>query len=136
MEQTPLFHEDLNAALGYLVSALGGPKRVGSEMWPSMSPDKAGRKLSDCLNDNHQQKFSPDDIMWLLREGRKYGVHSAMSFISEESGYDTPQPIEPEDERAKLQRQYVEATKMMAGIAKQMEKLSSAEPSKIDLRAM
>lgn len=132
MEQTPLFHEDLNAALGYVISALGGNKRIGSAMWPAMSPDKAGRKLADCLNDNHQQRFSPDDIMWLLAEGRRAGVHSAMVFIACECGYEQPQPIEPEDERAKLQRQYIEATKAMALLASRMERLSDVDETRGD----
>lgn len=127
MEQPALFHEDLNAALGHLISALGGPKVVGSSMWPAITPpDKAGRKISDCLNDNHQQRFSGDDILWLLREGRRAGVHSAMAFIAAQCGYELPRPIEPEDARAKLQRDYIEATKAMGDLVARMERLETA----------
>ena len=127
MEQTPLFHEDLNAALVHLVSALGGPKKVAASMWPAIKcPEKAGRRLSDCLRDNHQQKLDLEDLLWLLEAGRKAGIHSAMAFITDQAGYDRPKPLEPEDERAKLQREYTEATKMMAQIADRMERLNAA----------
>lgn len=123
--QQPLFHEDLAGALNHLISALGGPKKVGSAMWPSITnPEKAGRKLSDCLNDNHLQKFSPDDVMWLLREGRKAGIHSAMAFINEECGYAAPQPVDPENEAAALQRQFIQSVKQQAEMLKRMERLS------------
>lgn len=124
--QQPLFHEDLNHALDYLISALGGNKKVAVDLWPSMesAPDKAGRKLSDCLNDNHQQKLSPTELLWLLAEGRKQGIHSAMAFITGECGYADPQPIEPEDEAAELQRQFIAAQKEMSAALKRMERLS------------
>lgn len=124
MDQTPLFHEDLNSALGYLISALGGNKQVGAALWPSMSPEKAGRKLADCLNDNHQQKFSPDDIVWLLSEGRKAGVHSVMAYLCQECGYSDPQPIEPENEAAELQRQFIQGVSTLGAILKRAEKLN------------
>lgn len=125
MEQTPLFHEDLNAALTHLISALGGAKKVGSEMWPSITPpEKAGRKISDCLNDSHQQRFTFDDLMWLLRAGRAAGVHSAMAFLAEECGYDQPRPIEPVDEAAELQRQFNQSVKQQQEILRRMERIS------------
>lgn len=130
MEQTPLFHEDLRAALGYVISALGGNKRVGSSMWPSMSPDKAGRKVADCLSDSHAQRFTEEDIMWILRAGRQAGVHSAMAFLTTECGYEPPRPLEPEDERAKLQRDYIAATQLMREIANRMDRLATSDDDK------
>lgn len=124
--QQPLFHEDINHALDYLISALGGNKKVAVALWPSMekAPDKAGRKLSDCLNDNHQQKLSPTELLWLLAEGRKQGIHSAMAFITGECGYAAPQAIEPEDEAAQLQREFIAAKKELGTMLIRMERLN------------
>lgn len=124
MDQEPLFHEDLNGALGYVISALGGAKVVGSGLWPSMPADKAGRKVSDCLNDNHAQKFSLDDLLWILSEAKLKGVHSAMAFINEQVGYASPVPVEPEDQAAALQRDFIEAQRGMNTILKRMERLN------------
>ena len=48
-----------------------------------------------------------------------------MAFIAMECGYSTPQPVEPEDERAALQRQYIEAAKSMARIADRIEQMAA-----------
>lgn len=123
-KQEELFHEDINAALGHVISALGGNKKVGVELWPSLSADQAGKKVSNCLNSEHAQQFHPCDIVWILREGRKAGAHSAMGFINQECGYAPPQPIEPEDESAELQRQFIASVKQQAEMLKRMERLS------------
>lgn len=124
MEQEPLFHEDLNGALGYVISALGGAKVVGNGLWPSMPVDKAGRKVSDCLNENHAQKFSLDDLLWILAEARKRGVHSAMAFINNHAGYAAPVPIEPEDQLAALQREFIQAHQGISELMRKMERFN------------
>jgi len=122
--QEELFHEDINAALGHVIAAIGGYKRVGVELWPTQPADQAGRKLANCLNPDHAQNLHPSDVLWILREGRKKGIHSAMAFIAGECGYANPSPVEPEDEAAALQRQFIEAQQQMAQMMRRMEKLS------------
>jgi hypothetical protein len=122
--QEELFHEDLNAALTHVITALGGMKRVGVELWPSQPADQAGRKLANCLNGAHAQELHPTEVLWILAEGRKKGVHTAMAYISRECGYADPQPVEPEDEAAELQRQFIQAQQQMTQMLKRMEKLN------------
>jgi hypothetical protein len=122
--QEELFHEDINAALNHVIAAIGGMKAVGVELWPSLSADKAGRKVADCLNSDRAQQFHPDELIWILSEARKKGVHSAMAFITGECGYADPVPVEPEDEAAKLQREFIAAQAQMTQMLKRMEKLN------------
>lgn len=122
--QEELFHEDIYAALSHVISAIGGAKHVGVELWPSLSADKAGRKVADCLNSDRAQQFHPDELVWILSEARKKGVHSAMAFITTECGYADPTPVEPEDEAAKLQREFIAAQAQMTQMLKRMEKLN------------
>ena len=122
--QEELFHEDVNAAIGHVIAAIGGPKEVGHSLWPTLTPDAAARRISDCLNPVRTQQLHPADLMWILKEGRRRGVHSAMAFISRECGYADPQPIEPEDEAAKLQRDFIAAQKQMHALVKRMERLN------------
>lgn len=119
-----LFHEDLNSALAHLVSALGGPKKVGNQLWPSLSIDGAARKVHHCLNDQHQQDFKPNEVIWLLREARKKGVHSAMSYVCGELGYQEPVELNPETEAEKLQREFIQAMSYQKTLADRMEKLT------------
>lgn len=123
-QQEELFHEDINAALGHAISALGGNKKVGTQLWPSLTPDQAGKKVSNCLNHDHAQQFHPCDILWILRESRKTGIHSAMAFLAQECGYAAPQPIEPEDEAAALMREFNNSVKMQRGILSRLERLN------------
>lgn len=44
-----------------------------------------------------------------------------------ESGYADPQPIEPEDERARLEREFIAAVKVMSGMADRLARLGIRE---------
>lgn len=122
--QPALFYESLNDALREVVLALGGTKKVGSDMRPEKSADDAARWVSDCLNPDRREKFDPEQVLWLLRAGRKIGCHSGTYFICSDAGYSSPQPIEPQDEKAELQRQFIEASKHISRLADRIEKIS------------
>jgi hypothetical protein len=126
-EQPPLFYESINDVLREIVHALGGTKKVGNLMRPQKTIDDAGRWVSDCLNPDRREKFDPDDTMWLLREARKVGCHAAINFICSDAGYSNPLPIEPEDELAQLQREFIESTKCLSRMASRIEQLSGGQ---------
>ena len=92
--QPALFHESISDALRELVAALGGTKAVGARMRPELPADHAGRWLNDCLNDSRREHLTPEQLLWLLAEGRRTGLHSAMGWIASECGYTTPERIE------------------------------------------
>jgi hypothetical protein len=123
-QQTPLFCETISEALKEAVKALGGPKKVGEKLRPEMAADAAGRWLSDCLNPECRAKLDLDQALWVLREARKVNYHGAMNFICSDTGYANPQPIEPEDEKAKLMREFIEATKQQTRNVERLERLS------------
>jgi hypothetical protein len=120
--QPALFHESISGALRELVSALGGTKAVGARMRPELPADHAGRWLNDCLNESRREHLTPEHLLWLLAEGRRTGLHGAMGWITSEVGYSIPEPIEPEDQRAQLQREYIEAARSMARLADRIER--------------
>lgn len=122
--QEELFHEDLSAALGHVISALGGNKSVGVALWPSLSADAAGKKVANCLNNEHAQQFHPQDILWILKQAKQAGIHSAMAYIASECGYAMPAPIEPLDEAAQLQKEFINAVQMQERLLRRFEKLN------------
>ena len=122
MNQQSLFHETLTEALQDCIRALGGAKAVGHAMRPEKSIDDARRWLLDTLNPDRAEKLAPDQVLWILKESRKVGCHAAMAYIARECGYADPQPIEPEDERATLQREYIAAVKTLSAITTRIER--------------
>lgn len=121
MSQQPLWHENIEQALQSLVDALGGFKRVGGEMWPTIPAEEAGRRLADCLNPKRQHKLSLSELCWLLAKGRSIDCHLAMAFLNTQSGYAPPQTIEPEDEFQKSQRLFARGVEQLAELAKKLE---------------
>ena len=132
--QPVLFVESFTDALREVVRACGGSKVVGAKLWPEKAPDAAARLLQDCLNDTRAEKLSPDQVLLLTRMGRERGCHAVMAFLAGECGYAPPQPIEPEDERAALQREYIEATKVLATLATRLDRLEAAPAALTALR--
>lgn len=124
-KQDPLFVESISEALKEVVKALGGAKKVGQMLKPAKPADEAGRWLMDALNSDRREKLDQDQIMWLLREARRIGCHVAMNFICDDCSYSRTTPIEPEDEKARLQREFIEASKHMARIAGRIEQMSA-----------
>lgn len=124
-KQIPMFFEDIHEAISTDVAALGGKKAVGSMLWgESQTPDKAGEKLSNCLNSEHRQKLSLNEMLVIQREARKIGSYATAHFIASETGFTQPQPIEPEDEKAKLQTQFIQAIKAAEQLSKKMERFA------------
>ena len=125
MNQTAaLFHESLADALRECIAVCGGTKSVAGLLWPEKDPDIAGRLLADCLNDAKREKLSPEQVLLVLRLARAKGCHAGMAFIARELGYADPVPIEPEDERAMLQRRFIESTAELGRLARQIEALA------------
>jgi hypothetical protein len=122
MEQPALFHESLTEALQDCVRALGGNKNVGAMLWPEKSIEDARRALLDALNPDRPNKLSPDQVLLILAESRKVGCHVGAAYILRHCGYAAPQPIEPDDERAALQREFVETGKTLRSLLARMER--------------
>lgn len=124
MYQDTLFHEDFREALKHVINAMGGPKKVGSEINPALTPDRARSWLSNCLDENRAEKLDLEQVVMILAMARKAGVHSAFAFLAGECGYEAPRTVEPEDERDALMRQFIKATETQAQIARRLEKVS------------
>lgn len=115
--------DSFNEALVGAVKVLGGSKMVGCLLWPEKAPDAAQRLLLDCLNDDRPAHLTPEHVLLILRLARQRGHHEAVAWLLENLGYAPPQPVEPRDEAAELQRQFIEASRMMSQLASRIERL-------------
>lgn len=109
--QQRLFHESIYDALRDIVTATGGYKKVGSDLWPSLAADKAGRDLSDCLNADNARTLDPVELLWMLKRGRDAGIHTGMAYLARELAYADPVPVDPESEKERLMREFVQESR-------------------------
>lgn len=119
-------NETLIDALRDVVKALGGAKRVAPGLRPEKTVDEAARWLLDCLNPDRSEHLYPEQVLWLLCEGRHAGVHAGMAFLCRAAGYAEPVPLEPQDELAALQRAYIDSVAQQRAIADRLERLLRA----------
>lgn len=122
MDQPALFHETFTEAIEDCVRALGGTKKVGVLLWPEKGVEEARRALLDALNPERAQKLSPDQVLLVLAEAAKVGCLSGVAYVTRACRCADPQPVEPEDERAALQREFVQASHAMARLFARMER--------------
>ena len=117
--------ESINDALIECVKALGGSKSVGCMLWPEKAPEAAQRALLDCLNGDRPARLSPEQVLLLLRKARQAGFHGAAEWLMGDLGYARPVPLEPAEEMAALQRDFLRATSALEGVAKRFEQMSN-----------
>ncbi|WP_297170095.1 hypothetical protein [Thermomonas sp.] len=122
-EQIPLFVESLDDAIRAAVQAMGGYKRVGADMKPELAADAAGRWLSDCVNPDRRERLTPHELAYIRRRARQAGIHILAAFEARDAGYAEPVPVEPEDERAALQRAFVESTKHLEQMLRRLQEI-------------
>ncbi len=123
MDQLNLIHEDIYDAIRTAVQALGGAKKVGAMLWPDKMPDKAGEWLNSCLNQSRPEKLDPEQVLFIARAARQVGCHVVADYFASDCGYQFT-PIEPKDEVAELQRQYIEAAKTIHALTSRIEKIN------------
>lgn len=105
--------------------ACGGFKTVGLALRPEKDADSDSRWLHACLDDARPERLTPDQVLFILREGRKAQAHAAINYLLRESGYADAQPIEPEDERAKLQRDFLQGVQHLSQLAARLDKVET-----------
>lgn len=121
MNQGTLFHESLSDALRTAVMALGGFKRVGAELWPSLPIERAARDLADCLTDGNPRKLDLDQIEFIVKRARRVGCHAPMHYLAVMADYEEPSPRDPESEVQRLQREFITAQQQLVKLAERIE---------------
>lgn len=119
--QDGLFYEDWRDSFRHLVRALGGPKKVGGMLRPSMSAASAANWVNDCLNPARDSNFDLEEIAKILRAGREAGIHCAMYQLCDELLYARPPIVAPksplEEKAERLQKIAAEFGRLAAEVA-------------------
>jgi hypothetical protein len=123
MDQIPLLVDTINDAIRDTVRALGGSKVIGPALWPTKKAEAAARYLDDCLNPNRDHKLDIEEILTIARLGRDKGVHIIAAFVNMDIGYAPPTPVNPADQKAELQRQFIQGVGTLSALLKRVERL-------------
>lgn len=123
-EQSSLFHDSVHDAVGAVVAALGGKKKVALLLWPHLKPETAYTRLAHCLSGEFPEKLAPEEVLFLVRAGRAQGEHAIMSYLSTEGGYAPPEPVDPVNEADSLRREIRDS---LALLNKKVERLGRME---------
>lgn len=127
MNQQSLFYSDTYAALRETAKAIG-MKKAGYALRPELGPDKAGDWLRDCLDPKRREVLPPHCLVGLLRLGQEAGIHDAMWHICDESSYDRANPVNPEQQVAELQKDFLLAVERLKAIHEEIQRKSEAIP--------
>jgi hypothetical protein len=123
-QQFPLIVDSLNDAIRDTARAIGF-KEIAKELWPKKSVDEAARYLNDCLNSDRAQKLDGEEILFIARRGRDVGCYLITAFICADTGFAPPTPVDPDDQRAELQRQFIESTARLERLASRIKGLGA-----------
>ena len=127
MDQSLLFYDSFRDALRDDVQALGGPKEVGRILFPEKPVDQARNALNDRLNVERRERLSDEQeqmIMRLARERR--GFSAAICYLCDAAGFERPRALNPEDERAKRERELIETIRTAERLTEELRRLSPA----------
>lgn len=123
--------ETCTLALIECVKAAGGSKVVGAKLFPDKMTDQAQKHLLNCLNDDRPERLTPDQVLFVAKLARQAGCHAYAEHVADVLGYADPQPVEPRDELAELQRQWIEATRLQAAMLERMEAMTAMQSPKL-----
>lgn len=101
MNQQPLWIDDMRGAIQALVDVVG-PKAIGAALWPKVDPADAARQVQHCLNPNRRERFSDEDLLVMLKVGRKHNCHVLAAHLMREAGYEEPRPLDLQAEAERV----------------------------------
>ncbi len=127
MDQPALFYDSYLEALRDDVLVSGGAKVVGKLLFPEKEVEAARNALNDCLNAARRERLSDEQERLIIRRAREVrGFSAAVYFLCDDTGFERPKALNPEDEKAKLQREVIEAARTVKAAVDKLERMSQA----------
>jgi hypothetical protein len=116
------FNETEKEAISDDVKALGGPKAAAALLMQNKSPARGADLMSAWGNSSRQEEPSLDELIQLIEAARaKVGFSEVVRYIEHRLNCRVDF-LTPEDEIAKLQREFISATEQQARNAERMER--------------
>ena len=123
--QPALFHERIEDAMDEVIRVCGGRKSFACEMWPDKPQRDAHNLLDACLNPDRREKFSPGQLLYIMKRGRAVNCNSLMFYFAAECGFDV-RPIQREEEVDRLTIVIEQSSKTLAAAMNTLERIQAA----------
>jgi hypothetical protein len=108
-------------AIGDDIKALGGPKVAAGIFFPTKTPEQGAATLRAWANPTRQEEPDFGQLCTLIEEARKRVGFSEVARYMEQRLNCQIQFLTPEDEQAKLQREYIAAVNKLASLQTRIE---------------
>jgi hypothetical protein len=115
------FNETEKEAIADDVKALGGPKPAAALLHPGKSPERGADLMRAWSNPSRQEEPSLDEIIQLVELARARAGYSEIIRYIEQRLNCRIEFLTIEDERARLQKQFVDAVGIVQSLAKRLE---------------
>ncbi len=115
-------NETIFEAVADDLKVLGGPKSAAGIFFPAKSPDRGADTLRAWCNPNRAEEPSADELFLLIEKARERAGFSEIARYMEQRLNCRMEFLSPEDERARLQRDYTAAVKLLASLTDRIER--------------
>lgn len=122
--QACLWYDSIDEAIRQDVHFLGGSKKVGAMLRPELEITKASEWLMACLNPERREKLDINQYTLIMKEAKQNGSLNALTQILRDCECADPIPLEPDSEKARLQKQFVKSVADMKSILAQLDGIS------------
>lgn len=130
-QQQALFFDRIEDAIGAVINACGGRKAFAVDMFPDKALRDAHNLLDAMLNPERRERFSPDQLMYVLRRGKQAGCHALMAYMAQDVGYTVPEPLHPVDQESELQRSFIAAVQELQQIQQQLQRVQQQQVRRV-----
>jgi hypothetical protein len=114
-----LFYDDEFDALAQTITNSEKPfKQCAAFLFPHLKQESQYARLKACLNPEKDERLTLGQIIALCRFCESY---DALYFMADELEHERPTKRAPEDELARLQREYIEAVRALKTLTPKIE---------------
>lgn len=125
--QARLFYDDSKDACSSAITESGkSPKQVAADMRPDLKAESAKTWVHNCIDPDKADKFSIEHLIQFINlTKRADGTNALMDYLCDETGQERTKAKAPEDERAALQRAFIQSVHDQQKILEQFEKVNN-----------
>ena len=115
-------NETIFEAIADDLKVLGGPKAAAGIFFPAKSPDRGADTLRAWSSSGRAEEPSADELFLLIEKARERAGFSEVARFMEQRLNCRIEFLSPQDERARLQREYVAAVRVLTSLTERIER--------------